>query len=365
MRCVIAGGGTGGHLFPGVAVAEAFMEREPLNEILFIGTAKGIEARLLPGGRFPLRTIRSRPLEGKSLLEKGKAFGALPSALFEAVGILKSFQPRIVVGIGGYASGPALVAAWLLGIKRAIHEQNVVPGKTNRMLRWVSQRIFVSFEETKKCFPQHKTVVTGNPVRREILACMAEGRREAGRKEKNRFTLLVFGGSAGAHRLNEAMIESLPALQELKPFLRIIHQTGSSDCQRVSDAYRKAGFEAVVSSFFDRMAPSYEEADLVICRAGAGAIAELAVCGKAAILIPYPFAAHDHQSINARGLVAVGAAKLIRDQELTGRRLAEEIFALYQNPEERLRMATAIAQVGRPKAAESIVNECYALVEGK
>ena len=200
MRCVIAGGGTGGHLFPGMAIAEAFVEREKGNEVLFIGTERGIEAKVLPGGKFPLRTIKARPIQGKSLLEKGKALWSLPMAVCEARSILKEFQPQLVLGVGGYASGPTLLAAFLLGMKRAIQEQNVMPGMTNRMLKWFSQRIFVSFEETKKYFPEEKTVVTGNPIRKEFFASLQESNGTL--KQKDRFTLLIFGGSAGAHRIN-------------------------------------------------------------------------------------------------------------------------------------------------------------------
>src|SRR4030043_2120482 len=192
MRCVIAGGGTGGHLFPGMAIAEAFVEREKGNEVLFIGTEKGIEARVLPGGKFPLRMIKAKPIQGKSLLEKVKAIWSFPMAISEACTILKEFQPQLVFGGGGYASGPTLLAASLLGMKRAIQEQNVMPGMTNRILKWFSQRIFVSFEEAKEYFPGEKTGVTGNPIRKEFFASLKEGKGEM--KTRDRFTLLIFGG---------------------------------------------------------------------------------------------------------------------------------------------------------------------------
>ena len=371
MRCVIAGGGTGGHLFPGMAVAEAFVEREIGNGVLFIGTERGIEARVLAGGKFPLRTIEARPIKGRSLLEKLKAIWSIPMAVSEALSILKDFQPQIVLGVGGYTSGPALVAASLLRIKRAIHEQNVVPGMTNRILRWFSHRIFVSFEETKKYFPVKKTFVTGNPIRKEILTCLPctsteqglQASREGseGRKEE-RFTLLIFGGSAGAHRINETVLEALDSLKEVKSSMRIIHQTGKDDLDFVSKGYQEGGFDALVRPFFDDMATHYQVADLIICRSGASTVAELAVCGKAAILIPYPFAAHHHQSINAQRLVDIGAARMIEDRALSGPVLAETILHLYSHPEERERMEERIQQVGRPRAAEEIVDHCYELV---
>jgi UDP-N-acetylglucosamine--N-acetylmuramyl-(pentapeptide) pyrophosphoryl-undecaprenol N-acetylglucosamine transferase len=360
MRCVIAGGGTGGHLFPGLAIAEAFVEREKGNEVLFIGTEKGIEAKVLPGGKFPLRTIQARPIQGKSLPEKVKAVWSLPMALSEACSILKEFQPQLVLGVGGYASGPALLAAFLLGMKRAIQEQNVMPGMTNRILKWFSQRIFVSFEEAKKYFPERKVLVTGNPIRKEFFATLIKGKGE--RKERDRFTLLVFGGSAGARRINRAMIEALSTLQEMRSSLKIIHQTGKEDLDFVSEEYRQKGFKALVKPFFEDLPVYYRIADLVICRSGASTVAELAVCGKTALLIPYPYAAHQHQLINAKKLVDLGAARMILDQELNGKILAQTILHLHDHPEERARMEGAIQRLARPRAAEEIVDHCYALV---
>ncbi len=357
MRCVIAGGGTGGHLFPGIAVAEAFMERDMGNEVLFIGTERGIEARVLADGRFPLKMIHAKPIQGRSIMGKWRALRTLPKSLAEAVNVLKDFRPEIVLGVGGYASGPGVLAAALLGMKRAIHEQNVIPGMTNRMLKRFSQRIFVSFEETKRYFPGKKTVLTGNPIRREIL-------RSAHFREKgDRFTLLIFGGSAGAHRINTAIIDALTSLQEMKSSLRFIHQTGEEDLGFVSRGYEEKGFEAEVRPFFEEMARYYPKADLVICRSGASTVAELAVCGKASILIPYPYAAHQHQLINAQKLVDRGAARMILDEALNGPSLSKNIRDLYHDPEERKRMEEAIQKIGRPRAAEEIVDQCYALVK--
>jgi UDP-N-acetylglucosamine--N-acetylmuramyl-(pentapeptide) pyrophosphoryl-undecaprenol N-acetylglucosamine transferase len=249
-------------------------------------------------------------------------------------------------------------------MKRAIHEQNVIPGMTNRILKWFSQRIFVSFEETKRYFPDEKTIVTGNPIRREIFQ---PGTNVKGieKREGDRFTLLIFGGSAGAHRINEAVIGALDQLQEIKSFLRFFHQTGKEDVDWVSKGYREKGFDALVKPFFEDMATYYQLSDLVVCRSGASTVAELAVCGKAAVLIPYPYAAHNHQLINAQKLVELGAARMIRDEELNGPSLAQTILQLYEHPEERNRMEEEIRQVGRPRAAEEIVDHCYALVREK
>jgi UDP-N-acetylglucosamine--N-acetylmuramyl-(pentapeptide) pyrophosphoryl-undecaprenol N-acetylglucosamine transferase len=229
------------------------------------------------------------------------------------------------------------------------------------MLRWFSQRIFVSFEETREYFPEGKTIVSGNPVRKEISRCPVPEKIE--KKRKDHFILLLFGGSAGAHKINEAMIETLDLLQELKPFLKIYHQTGRDDFDRVSKAYAEKGFEALVRPFFEDMAFYYRMADLVICRSGASTVAELAVCGKAGILIPYPYAAHDHQVINAKKLVDAGGAKMIRNEELNGPALARVILHLYRHPEERIGMEKAMASLGRPRAAQEIVDHCYALLK--
>ncbi len=360
MRCVIAGGGTGGHLFPGIAVAEAFVEREKGNEVLFIGTEKGIEARVLPGGRFPLKTIQAKPIQGRSVLEKVKAISSLPKAVSEASSILKEFRPSLVLGVGGYASGPTLFAAFLLGIRRAIQEQNVMPGMANRVLKRFSQRIFVSFDEAKKYFPDRKTIVTGNPIRKEFLDCLAKEKSE--KRDRDPLTVLVFGGSAGAHRINMAMIEALPRLEGINSSLKFIHQTGREDLDRVSRAYREKGFDALVKPFIEDMAKCYQISDLVICRSGASTVAELAVCGKAALLIPYPYAAHNHQFINAKKLVDSGAAKLILDREVSGEVIAQTILDFYHHPQERVKMEESIRRLGRPRAAEDIVDECYALL---
>lgn len=356
MRCVIAGGGTGGHLFPGMAIAEAFLEREEGNEVLFVGTERGIEKRLLGGEKYPLMTISAMPIRGKSLRGKVKAFWFLPKAIFESYAILKRYRPEIVIGVGGYASGPVLIAATLLGLPRVIHEQNIIPGTTNQILKWWVHRIFVSFEETGRYFPKKKTRVTGNPVRKEMT--LLGPIREKG----ERFTILIFGGSAGAHRINMAMVEALGYLERLKSSIKIIHQTGKEDLEFVEKSYRERGFEAEVTPFIREMALAYRKADLVVSRAGASTLAELAVCGKAAILIPYPYSAHQHQLINAERLMEKGAALMIRDEGLNGSTLSKAIFHLYEHPEERERMEGSIRRLGRPMAAQEIVDHCYRLI---
>lgn len=357
MRWVIAGGGTGGHLFPAMAIAEAFLEREEGNEILFVGTERGIEKRVLGTGRYPLRTISAMPIRGKSLGWKLKSFWVLPRAISESYAILKQYRPEMVIGVGGYASGPVLFAAALLGLPRAIHEQNIIPGATNQLLKWWVHRIFVSFEETKRYFPERKTIVTGNPIRKEMISL------DSLRGKEQRFTLLIFGGSAGAHRINVAMVEALESLERLKPFIKIIHQTGKEDLEFVERSYRERGYDAEVIPFIKEMALAYQQADLVISRAGASTLAELAVCGKAAILIPYPYSAHQHQLIHAQRFVEKGAALMIRDEWLNGSTLSQAILQLYEHPEEREKMEASIRSFGRPKAAQEIVDHCYRLIQ--
>jgi len=349
--------GNRAHLFPGIAIAEAFEKREADNEVLFIGTERGIEVKVLAGGRFPLRTIHAMPLKGRPLLGKVKAAGAVPLAVSEALSILRDFRPQIVLGVGGYASGPTLLAAGLLGIPRAIHEQNMVPGMTNRILKWFSQRIFLSFEDTGNFFPKRKTFVTGNPIRKEFLSCLTNRRKE------DRFTILVFGGSAGAHRINEALIEALSGLREIRSSLRFIHQTGREDFDGVSKRYQEAGFDALVKPFFEDMVSQYQASDLVICRAGASTIAELAACGRGSILIPYPYAAHQHQLAQARRLSDLGACRMIEDRELSGEGLARSVLDLFSRPEELRKMEKAIQKVSRPDAAREIVEHCYAMIQ--
>lgn len=360
MRCVIAGGGTGGHLFPGIAIAEAFIEKGKSNEVLFVGTKKGIEMRVLGVRGFSFKTIKIKALKGKSIIEKLATLWSLPIAISKAVSILKDFEPDIVIGVGGYASGPVILAASYLGIKTVIHEQNVIPGLTNRMLKYFTHKIFISFKEANRYFPTQKTILTGVPIRKEIVALLTatEGINE---DRKDKFQIFIFGGSAGAHRLNEKMIEAITYLGDIKSFLRVIHQTGFNDFNWVSKNYHGKGFDATVKPFFDDMAQYYKNSDLIICRSGASTIGELALAGKAAILIPYPYAAHNHQFFNAKHLVMKNAAMMIEDRELNGKLLAEKILYMFNHPEERERIGKAIRSFSKPDAAQEIVRHCYEL----
>lgn len=353
MRVIMAGGGTGGHLFPGLAVAREFQRRDRMAKILFVGTKLGIESRVLPGEGFPLETIPVRGLKGRGL--RGMAHGAygIPASLWRSLGILRRFRPDLVVGLGGYSSGPVLLAAKIKGRRAVIMEQNLHPGLTNRILSRVVDRVFASYEESAAYFPRARVVIAGNPVRWQRLP-------EVARDEK--FTLLVFGGSAGAHRINVSVVEALKALPDLASGLRVIHQTGEADLAAVKRAYGLLPFEAEVVPFIDRMDQAYARADLVLCRAGAGTIAELTVFGKGAILVPYPYAAYDHQRANAQALAERGAAEMLLDRELDGETLARKIRALQQDRGRLEALGRAARRLGKPQAAQRIVDECCVLL---
>ncbi len=352
MRMVIAGGGTGGHLFPGVAIAEEFLKRNRENKVLFIGTERGLESRVLKDLGFDLRTIHIEGVKGRGL----RALAALvkiPWSLAESLRILRSFSPDIVVGVGGYASGPGVMAAHWMGIKTAIAEQNALPGATNRILARFAGRIFVSFPESLKWLPPEKTVVTGNPIRAGFFGGSGEGKKAEGR-----FTVLVFGGSQGAHRINEAVKEALPYLDDIRDRLRFLHQTGEKDAPEVASAYRARGMDAGVSPFIRDMASAYRSADLLICRAGATSLAEITACGKAALFIPFPFAVNDHQTGNARVLVEAGAAEMIAEKDLDGKRLADAIRGFAADPDRIRAMEEKSRELGNPRAAADIVDAC-------
>jgi len=352
MKLIIAGGGTGGHLFPGIAVAEEFLALNPANEVLFVGTDHGIEARLLPKLGYPLALISASGMKGFGTVKKILSAGRLLYGYAQSRKILKEFRPDIVLGVGGYASAPLVLAARGMGIRRFIHEQNAAPGLANKVLGHVVDRVFISMDEAAESFPKSKTLMTGNPIRKEILWGFQERVRSVG----DTFSLLVFGGSAGAHRINTALIEALPYLAGVKDRLRITHQTGDKDLTLVRDGYRALGFQAVVSSFIENMSAAYGAADLVICRAGATTIAEVTACGKGCIFIPFPYAADDHQKKNAESLLAKDAGFMILEEDLSGEALAQEILALMEHPEKLAQVEKNARSLAQLDAAQAIVS---------
>jgi UDP-N-acetylglucosamine--N-acetylmuramyl-(pentapeptide) pyrophosphoryl-undecaprenol N-acetylglucosamine transferase len=350
---IVAGGGTGGHLFPGLAVAHEFLKRDPMTKILFVGTTQGIESRAVPAAGFPLETIPVRGLKGRGLGGLVQAVYGIPASIVRSFRIIRRFRPDCVIGVGGYASGPFLLAAKMKGIRSAVMEQNLRPGLTNKILGRFVDRVFTAYEGSAGYFPAARVIETGNPVRWRTLPEV---------KKDEKFTVLIFGGSQGARRINQCAIEMLKGLRDLASALRIIHQTGGADLEWVRAAYAPLNFEAEIHPFIDKMDDAYARADLVVCRAGAATIAELTVFGKPAILIPYPYAAYDHQRLNAEALTERGAAEMILDRELDGGKLAARVRAFYRDRARLSAMAGAAGRLGRPDAAGRIVDECCAMV---
>jgi len=360
MRLIIAGGGTGGHLFPGIAIAEEFKGRDTVNEVLFVGTEKGIEARVLPKLGWSLRFISAEGIKGKGVFAKIRAVLKLVPGFFESIKIIKDFKPEVVIGVGGYASAPLLLAARFSGIRTAVHEQNALPGLTNRMLGKFVDRVFVTFPDSASFFPEGKVVVSGNPLRKEIVeglqGSVVSGQWSEGKKP----TILIFGGSAGAHRINMAVLEMIGQINDPDRW-KIIHQTGEKDYKEIKEGYIEADWQADVRPFIYDMASVYSDADLIICRAGATTVTELAAVGKPAILIPYPFAADDHQRVNAESLVKAGGAMMLLEKELTGERLAAEIERLMGDREMLEKMGDSARKLARLDAAKVVVDGFYKL----
>ena len=362
LRIIVAGGSTGGHLFPGIAIAEEFIERNPDNRVLFAGTGRPLERRILKAKGLAHRALRAEGLKGRGLVNQIRALVKLPLGLFDAFKILNAFRPHLVLGMGGYSAGPMALAARIYGIAVVLHEQNRIPGITNRLSASLARRIYLSYTDDDHYFEPHKVCLAGNPVRREIIACRAITARTSALSNGERpFTILVVGGSQGAHGINMAVVESLARLK-MRDDLRFIHQTGSDDEKTVRAAYQHLGIDATVKAFFNDMAQQYRHADLIICRAGATTVAELTVIGKGVIFVPYPFAADNHQVFNAQPLVDLGAAEMILEKDLTGEILAERITHFIAFPEELEQMAARARHLGRPAAATTIVDDCYALL---
>jgi UDP-N-acetylglucosamine--N-acetylmuramyl-(pentapeptide) pyrophosphoryl-undecaprenol N-acetylglucosamine transferase len=360
MNVIIAGGGTGGHLFPGIAIAEEILRRDRNNRVLFVGTKRGIEHRILPGLGYELSLIDVAGIKGKGLTGTLAAVTKLPRSFLQSGRIIRSFRPDLVLGVGGYASGPAVLMAHLLGIPTAVAEQNAFPGVTNRILSRFVDRIFLTFPDTEGRFPKSKSLYTGNPIRAAFLSELA-----APERKKPGFTLLIFGGSQGARAINRAVPAALDQMTEIKGDLHIIHQTGTGDFEEVGRAYRAKDFDAEVHAFIMDMPRVYGQADLLVCRAGATSIAELTASGRASLLIPYPYAANDHQSRNAEVLVRAGAAVMIPESDLTADRLGSIIMDLYHHRDRIQEMEARSRALAKPEAAGQIFEECVSLIAKK
>lgn len=357
---MIAGGGTGGHLFPGIAVAEELLRRFPQGQLLFAVTGREIDTTSLAARGLSSTVIRCQGIKGKGVGKKLQALLQLPVALLDAIRHIRRFRPELVFGVGGYVTGPVLLAARLLGKATCIHEQNSVPGVTNRILGRFVDRVFLSLPGSERFFPAGRTILAGNPIRRELIEATPAATREGPP------TLLVLGGSQGAHRVNELVLGAVAeSIDRLPGDLTIIHQTGVVDEPMVRDAYRRMGVKGEVAAFFRDMRSVLQRADLVVSRAGATSLAELTVMGKAAILIPFPHAADNHQLTNARYLEKEGAARVFVEKELSDTVLGREIAGLFRDADLRRRMAGRALHLARPEAAARIVDGCMELLADK
>ncbi len=351
MRLILAGGGTGGHLFPALAIAESLMSEDPSSQVMFVGTKRGIEARLIPQTGFPIKFVSARGIMRTGILNSIKAGLEIPVGIMQSIKIIRDFQPDFVLGVGGYASAPTLAAALILNIETGVQEQNSIMGAANRMLAKFVGKIFISWENTYPTTPKSKTFLVGNPVRSTLLGAQTE------RIENDRFNILIFGGSRGADSLNLGIIEHLDELETLAPRIRITHQTGSGLHDKVKKAYDALGFNAKVLEFIEDMGKYYSWADLVVCRAGASSLAEITALGKPAIVVPFPFAAEDHQTKNASWLENRNAVKIIKDKDMSNGSLTREINRLISNPGELESMAENARKIGKPDAARAIIRE--------
>jgi UDP-N-acetylglucosamine--N-acetylmuramyl-(pentapeptide) pyrophosphoryl-undecaprenol N-acetylglucosamine transferase len=360
---VIAGGGTGGHVYPGVAVAQELRRRRPDAAISFAGTAKGLEAQIVPREGFPLDVIRSAGIKGKRLGDRLRGAWLVPLGLLDAWRLLSVRRPHVVIGVGGYSSGPVVLAAALRRVPTMVLEQNAVPGLTNRWLSRVVDLAAVTYPETARFFGT-KAFVSGNPVRPEFTST-GDARAGAGAREGGRVGILIFGGSQGAHAINVAMVAAAPELARSGAALHVVHQTGERDLELVRAAYRESTLDAEVAPFFYDMGRRIGEADVMVCRAGATTLAELEAAGKPAILIPLPTATDDHQRLNAEALVRAGAAEMVLERDLSGPVLAKRVIALAADAEARRRLGAAARGLARPDAAAVIAGRVLELADLK
>ncbi|HYA32083.1 MAG TPA: undecaprenyldiphospho-muramoylpentapeptide beta-N-acetylglucosaminyltransferase [Thermodesulfovibrionales bacterium] len=362
MRIIIAGGGTGGHLFPGIAVAEELKRREESTEVIFVGTEYGIEASIIPREGYPIRYLRAEGVVGKSLIKKARAGLKTVCSVYDSYALLKLLKPDAVIGLGGYASFGPVFTSSLLSIPTVVMEQNTVPGLANRVLGKIADMVCATYHESISFFPKAKTYVTGNPVRQGMLVARRETAYELFGLEKGRFTVFVFGGSLGARKINAAVCGAFTHINDIREKMQFLHQTGKRDYEAVRETYRKWGFKGTVTTFVHQMAEAYAVADLVISRAGATTLAELTAVGRPAILVPYPYAAGNHQEMNAQRIAEMGAARVILDHELDSETLARSIRDLYEAPGTRDEMQRSSRSLGKPDAAQRVVDIVMSLI---
>ncbi len=348
IKLVVAGGGTGGHVFPGMAVVDA-MESYGRIDVMWIGTGRPVEKNALLEHKWNYKILNTGPLRGSGISGTVRSLAGLPFSTIRACLWLKSFRPHVVLGVGGYVSGPTLLAARILRIPAALHEQNLIPGLTNRLASHFVKTVFVSFKETAKYFSKNRVIFTGNPVRKNIF----QSQNHRITKSHN---LLVLGGSQGARCMNRLASSAIEVLWQSGFHLGIIHQTGNLDVSYVEKFYKNANITAEVIPFISDIGESYSWADLVICRAGAGTLAELAIMGKPSILIPYPWATDGHQDANARILTEAGASRYFLEGEVGAIKLAGEIQSLLEDPQKLIDMGKNARKLGRPGAAAEMAS---------
>ncbi len=352
LRCVIAGGGTGGHLFPGIAVAGELKDRFKNAEIIFVTGRRPLESEILCGYGYCVKSIDVEGLKGRGLKKATSVVFKLPKSFFQSYSVIRNFSPDLIIGMGGYSSGPICLAGRIMGVPTAVHEQNSYPGLTNRLLARFVDRVFISFEESRSHLKSKWIFLTGNPVRREIFA--ENALRSTNR---NAFTILVMGGSQGARAINEAFAEAMEYLKGKERIPVVIHQTGETDYERTLEDYKTRRIKGSISPFIKDMATAYQSADLVVGRAGASTIFELAALGKPSILIPYPFAANQHQKVNALSLVRAGGAEMILQTELTGAGLADMLMRYMDDRAALKEMGKRVSTLARRDAAKAITEK--------
>ena len=356
VKMIIAGGGTGGHLFPGISLAKELLIRNSENRVLFVNTGNPFEKRTLNRFGFKFQTVKAAGIKSRSLARQIISILKIPFGLFESIYILNRFKPDIVVGMGSYSSFSVVICAWLMRIKTVLCEQNILPGVTNKILSHFADKIYLSFDRTAASF-KGKQLVTGNPVDRQIV----EYAKKTMQKKTENFSILVLGGSQGAHSINTAVIKALKHIKDSEKFY-FVHQTGEADEKKVREAYAAHGVKSLVKPFFDDMPFQYFKADLIICRAGATTVAEASGIGRGIIFIPFPFAADNHQVLNARHLADRGAAEMILEKDLGGRLLARRINYYASHGQLLDSMGIKAKKLGKPEAAKAIIDDCYSLL---
>ena len=343
-------------MYPAIAYAKAFQRHDPDGHILFVGAGKAVERNILSQEGFPVESVQVEGFVGKSIRSMVRALWLLPQSVAQAIQILRSSKTDLVIGTGGYFSPPVVFAAWLLRIPRVILEPNAMPGLANRVLGPPANRIFLAFESAKSFFSLSKVRVIGTPIRQAFVLDHPPALPQQVRH------LLIFGGSQGARAINSAVLEALERSEILRSAITLTHQTGTDDFERVRQGYERQGVQATIQPFLFDMPQELAKADLVVCRAGASTLAELAAYGKVGLLIPFAQATHNHQEMNARSMVKAGAARMLRQADLNGQTLANEIEKMMQDIPALQAMARKSWEARNIHATEHMVRECLALV---